>query len=596
MKLGTFIGLGSALVLLFVLALPIAPSAGIRQRGFAYNPPPFQGHLAPVSQAVYLRYYLTNPDEAPPELKPAIEALREARDLGLSPESPDQAMTLNQGVEFGQARFNMEGDSTGLPQNEESVTSCPNNANEILMGTNDFRGLLDLFGNLTGWHYSNNGSVVVKEGLLDEVAIGPTTVGSGGDPVVRAWPGFSGACSYYAASIAIEFGADADGIKASGIVGYASDSAILNGSCSSSGCWPTEAVVASSTTDLLDKEWMDVGPDGAGGSAVWFTWTRFVGGLASTASPIEAARCNSALTACSEPISISDPSAAGQFSYVTVAPDGRTYITWMEFTGPTTLAIKLRVAPAGSTVFGPEVNVATESRPLGFFVGSLAGNDFRVTSIPMNTVLSSSGTNRILVTWARCTHPTISGVQFQPCRDSAIRVAYSDDDGATISFQNVNAPGNQYFPSIDADNDTGSIYLAWFSNERDPWNHRQQVILAHAPLGNLGSLSFTALNPAFLLGDVNCNLGVPDILDALSLLQEIIDLAPGIPSACPIDLNEPDADPFLRGFFIGDYIEVSATAGTALVGYNANYTQLNFLGTGPPTYQQDNYLAKFTNP
>lgn len=35
--------------------------------------------------------------------------------------------------------------------------------------------------------------------------------------------------------------------------------------------------------------------------------------------------------------------------------------------------------------------------------------------------------------------------------------------------------------------------------------------------------------------------------------------------------NEPEADPLLGGFFIGDYIEVFAHDRTAWVAYNANY-------------------------
>ena len=56
--------------------------------------------------------------------------------------------------------------------------------------------------------------------------------------------------------------------------------------------------------------------------------------------------------------------------------------------------------------------------------------------------------------------------------------------------------------------------------------------------------------------------------------------------------NESEADPLLGGFFIGDYIEVFAHRGTALVHYNANYTQLRLLGEGFPIPQQDNYLSR----
>ena len=56
--------------------------------------------------------------------------------------------------------------------------------------------------------------------------------------------------------------------------------------------------------------------------------------------------------------------------------------------------------------------------------------------------------------------------------------------------------------------------------------------------------------------------------------------------------NESEADPVLRGLFIGDYIEVFASKGSALVHYNANYRQVRLLGEGVPVPQQDNYLRK----
>ncbi len=56
--------------------------------------------------------------------------------------------------------------------------------------------------------------------------------------------------------------------------------------------------------------------------------------------------------------------------------------------------------------------------------------------------------------------------------------------------------------------------------------------------------------------------------------------------------NEPEADPVLGGFFIGDYIEVFALQNRALVHYNANYRQIQLLGEGLPVPQQDNYLRR----
>jgi hypothetical protein len=56
--------------------------------------------------------------------------------------------------------------------------------------------------------------------------------------------------------------------------------------------------------------------------------------------------------------------------------------------------------------------------------------------------------------------------------------------------------------------------------------------------------------------------------------------------------NESEADPLLGGLFIGDYIEVYAVGGMALVHYNANYRNVQLLQEGVPIPQQDNFLRK----
>jgi hypothetical protein len=55
--------------------------------------------------------------------------------------------------------------------------------------------------------------------------------------------------------------------------------------------------------------------------------------------------------------------------------------------------------------------------------------------------------------------------------------------------------------------------------------------------------------------------------------------------------NEPEADPLLGGFFIGDYIDVHLLAGSAYVAYNFNTRHVRVLGQGRPIPQQDNFLT-----
>ena len=60
--------------------------------------------------------------------------------------------------------------------------------------------------------------------------------------------------------------------------------------------------------------------------------------------------------------------------------------------------------------------------------------------------------------------------------------------------------------------------------------------------------------------------------------------------------NETEADPFLGGFFVGDYIEVAQVKNRSYVGYNANYRSIQLLGMGLPVPQQDNYVGKTSLP
>lgn len=594
MRLTSLAGLGVAVLVLLILSLPVSPSSGLRQGKYTYNPPPLQDHIAGVSQSAYLSYYLQHPEQATAELRPAVAALLNA-DSGFAQDDGGSS-ALSEDAVIANGRFNKEdgGPTRSMPQNEESVTFCANNTNEVLMGTNDYRGIF-AGGNMTGWHFSTNGGAsVLNEGLMESVNTGSTDVPSRGDPVVRSLPASSG-CNYYAAGIAV----NANGSNLpSAIAVYSSNSAALT-TCSPS-CWPQKLAVASSNTDFLDKEWMDVGSDGAGGNVLWVAWTRFQNyGGAGGHSPIEASRCiiqggSGLVSSCTAPLAVSPTTADGQYPYVTMAPDGRVYITWIEVsTGPSgdIFTIFMRSAAPGSVALSDAVIVYQEQHALGFNT-TLSQNDFRITTIPVATVLDLGSTNRLYITWAFCQQAVRVSV-VDTCRDADIKVSQADDGQPFTAPTVIAQPGSQYFPSIDADNAQQRILLAFYSNQADPWNHRQQIMIANGP-PDLSSLAVTAINPKFQHGDLDCDhfVGIIDMIRGLLDIGGVTPLPPG----CPVDLNEPDADPFLGGLFIGDYIEVTAENGLAYIGYTANFTKLNFLGTGPALYQQDNYLAKFTYP
>ncbi len=532
-------------VLLGVAALPAA--AGEKDEG----PPPKL--LEQLSSSVATHYYAAHPNAAP-IFGQALRDVQKHGRRGRSQKACDSRANND--------AFNC--DFVGLPQNEESVTACPTNTDYVLGGTNDYRGLLDPEGNFTGWHWStDSGRSVRNEGLLPPVKLlsNPTrTVPSGGDPVDFIPAG----CSFtYAASLAYDpndpFG------QQNGIAVYRSTPAILS-SCpggSDPSCWPVRRLIVESDVDhFLDKEWMFIGNQP--GAPVWVVYTDFnfnpaeIGTNPFLAS-IKAVRCDANLVICTGPIQISTVDNDVQFSDVTVGYDGRAYITWSRIEGELegtdqTFVHKIRVETApGSAVFGPEKVIYREDRAIPFG-GFLQANDFRVATYMKSDVASVDGHPRVFAVWDACKVRLLGSI----CEFSEIKLSYSDNQGATWNGPFViSDEGTNYFPTISVDRldpTNRKVSIAWFTSrfDRDFWN-QQDVVLA----------------------GVDSSRSTYD--------------REGQKRITPRS-NEPEADPLLGGFFIGDYIEVWQVGNKAWVHYNANYRQLPLLDAGLPINQQDNYL------
>lgn len=465
-------------------------------------------------------------------------------------------------------------DIFGLPQDEESVGSCPTNDNLVLGGTNDFRGIIDPEGNFTGWHWSTDGGHSVRnEGLLPPVTLlrePARQVPSGGDPVDFIPAGCD---SVYAASLAFNpsnpFG------DANGIAVYKSTPGILS-SCepftstgfSNPACWPVRRLVAEAdASHFLDKPWMFVGTQG-GVRYVWVTYSDFAidqnAPLGFTGAQVKAVRCDENLVTCTEPILISGSDADIQFSDVTVGPDGRTYISWSQIVGELeqtdqVFIHKIRVETApGSAAFGPTHVIFTEATPIPFG-GSLQGNDFRVATYLKTDVTNVAGHPRIFAIWDAC-KVRLFGFA---CEEPLIKLSYSDDQGATWTGPVILSNGGvNYFPSISVDRTytTNNVAAAWFTNSFDSQFANAQDVVA------------TSINP--LTGQAR---GLKRLTSSS---------------------NETEADPLLGGLFIGDYIEGVLIRNRYYVHSNANYRKVPLFGgfanepNQPviPVNQQDNYL------
>ena len=504
------------------------------------------------SPAVGLHAYLSHPELAPARLRREFSRARRAAVRGRA--ATAVAPPRGRGGVFN-------GDTVGLPQNEESISSCRTSPNTVIGGTNDYRFLLDPQGNSTGWYFSTDGGrSLTNEGLLPALTApdGSTTLPSGGDPVDAA----AADCkSLYAASLDYDFTAAFP--FPSGVGVYRTDPSTLascpqgqsNGGMTNPSCWPTRKLVDFAAPGrFLDKEWMAVGRSGSAGNVVWITYGDlgdFNAEGNEESGVIKAVRCSADLSSCTAPIVLSQGQQVAEYPWVTIGPDGRTYITWGEFFGDSFIGPSqqswIAVAEPGSTTFTRHPIYLEDQVMRGH--ETLHAADFRTGTMFKNTVAMVHGHPRVFTTWERCQLHALD----QVCEEPEIVLTHSDDLGATWSPQRViSAGGDNYFPFIAADPGTGALEEAWYTHRFDPTFHNRQDV-------ELVRLSSD--------GAVLRRTRVTHIS------------------------NEPEADPILHGTFIGDYFQIDANAGRVYVHYNANLRQVPLVGEGVPIPQQDNYLA-----
>ena len=547
------LSVGGAVAALVVTATLTALGTGA---GAAPTPPPSAPTAGKLSAAALTHQYLAHPEKAPAASREAFASMRDlsgrAEASGSARKTMPRASTRVRGPMADQV-FNR--DTTGFPQNEESVTACSSRPNVVLSGTNDYRGILDPEQNFTGWYFSTDGGKSVRrEGLLPAIDFGGgTMVPSGGDPVDAS----DASCNLYA----VDLNFDPADLNPSGVGLYKTTPARLS-ACSGGtdpACWPdrTAVVQSSDPRTFIDKPWMYVGNSG-GQTVVWVVYTEFTcdpGCNNYTSNAIKAVRCTTDLV-CGKPQLISGTQPSIQFGDVTIGPDGSTYITWEQdndldtgFAPPEHERFWIRVAAPGSTTFGPAHPVANEQLNAG--IAPLHANDFRISTYPKNDVKMVNGHPRVFVVWEGCRSRPLDDAT---CEEPAIKLRYSDDQGSSwTSTKVLSAGGDNYFPTISANRGGSSVAVAWYTNRFDRVFHNRQDV-------ELATVS------------VNGAVRARHRLTRLS--------------------NESEADPLLGGAFIGDYIEVYAQRNRALIGYNANYRSEQLLGEGFAVPQQDNYLAR----
>jgi hypothetical protein len=551
--------LGRCAVLGALLALVALPAFGVAEveHGRLTTSP----LLAHLSQGVAARVQL--------ERSGRVSELRQ-----LVRGAAARAQAQARGVRGIGNRFNR--DSLGLPQNEEAVTVCRNRPSIVLGGTNDYRGLLDPLGNFTGWYFSRDGGrTVAKEGLLPEIRTRGKVYPSSGDPAVQS----DERCNLYFADLNYTVNPQTGSVGEANSIGLYKTTPATLASCrggreptqlSTPGCWPNRRTVATGALTagglfgggaghFLDKEWLDVGRSGTAGKVVWVAFADFTitpsAPLGFSGAKIKAVRCDAELRACTRPILISGADQDIQNADVTIAADGRTMISWNQIQGELeqtaqVFTIKVRIAPPGSTRFGPTHVVAREQNPLPAG-GFLHANDFRTTTYPKSIMPMVNGHARLYVTWDRCRFRLLDTV----CEEPELLLSHSDNAGRTWSRPlTISRGGDNYFPAISDEIGSRNFVIAYYTNRFDRVFHNRQDVEM-----------------------VTIDAATSRIVHR----QRITGLS-----------NETEADPILGGFFIGDYFDVQLLRGMVYVNYNANYRSVRVLGQGLPVPQQDNFLKR----
>ncbi len=524
--------------------------------GVGTRPDAAPGVLAHLSGVVQLRYYLAHPELAPPHMSSRLQALGR-----LETHAIEDLEATSREAPYGDL-FNR--DDVGFPQNEESVTVCETDPRFVLSGANDYRGLLDPDGNFSGWYFSNDGGrSVVKEGLLPALRNGGERSPSSGDPALQS----DERCRFYYADLNLT-----DPFEGRNGIGVYMTTPHRLERCpqgqdpdqlTQPTCWKTGRIVANAEVvggagHFLDKEWLDVGRSGSAGNVVWVAYADFTfdpnAPLGFTGAKIKAVRCDALLESCTAPILISGRDEDVQFADVTISESGRVLISWAQVTGELegtaqTFTVKTRIADAGSTDFGPARVVDEEFNPLPFG-GFLHAEDFRTATYPKSIMPIVDGQERLFVVWDRCRFRLLDTI----CEEPQIVMSSSSDDGVSWSRPRViSKSGDNYFPAISDEVGSPNFAVAYFTNRYDRvFHNRQDVEL------------------------VTIEKATGDVVDR----QRVTNVS-----------NEPEADPLLGGFFIGDYIDVHLLAGSAYVAYNFNTRHVRVLGQGRPIPQQDNFLT-----
>ena len=509
--------------------------------------------------------------------------------------SPSGTVSPDCGTASG-TRFNLEPRTDPVPQNETAVDFLPGSGlsggDLVVGGANDFRLLTSgtgtpgdfrgVFGmsNQTGYYVHRNGaasnpcSADFEGGFpsLKNPDNNATLVGVG-DPAVVADTAHQ--VFFFAderAEINEGFG--------SAIAVFRTTAATLNGSTSCPDgthseaaarlCWPTSILLdigtIFTTLDIRPNLALDERADGSGIGA----GDLYVSGARASAYSVFIAVCRNDLSACSSSVKISGSDIADN-PHIAIRPDGGITATYTASTS-TGLDIKwVTCTPNGAPnapTCAAATRITTESQILPYnpFGGGpgLGAAQFVIRTFPKHTHRQDANGTETYVVWDRCkvsTSVVYPGVTFtNVCADADLKMAASNNNGQTwtVAALDIGAQ-DQFQPWIGTDTATNIVNIVYYSTQSDALQHRSKVLLRQILPGT------STPDPA----------GPAQTITTVGL--------------------DPAADPFLQGIYIGDYIGVSARAGSGGSRAYIHYTHSAVAGTynGAKDPEQNNHLSRF---
>ena len=302
-------------------------------------------------------------EEVPPDDRPSHPAYQPR--TGSAVHRHDW-MPLNAG--FGpNVRINGLG---GPVNNGESETSIAAIGSKLVAGWNDgqFFGVQPGF---TGYGYSTDGGATWTDG--GGLPVASTTDVYYGDPVVAADPAGH---FYFASLYRPTTTTRAISVNHATFAGAAP-------------AWSLPVIVASSTVDDLDKEWIAVDPVNGN---VYVAYVRFM----AAGQRLEFSRSTNHGSTWSAPILLTDPSTSGAMSpRIAIGPGGIVYVAYYAAQLPLYDDYeRIRASTNGGLSFGPEYNIGGRSFFNNYFSGPAGYNRERMVAHVSLAVDRTSGPDR----------------------------------------------------------------------------------------------------------------------------------------------------------------------------------------------------------